>query len=492
MMVTFRAPAADRIDPPASVRLHRPVVAIVGVIVVVTLVSLLLTHSLSYDAESWVVWAREITGGRRLMTWDGPTWKPLPALVIAPFTWISRGEADVYYWQAIVRVGALLGVAGVFAVTRRAGGMAAAMLAGLLVLVSSWWFYFALLGTAESLMVPLSAGAVLAQQHATRAEAADATAGARNWTALAAFLAWLDCLIRPEVVPFALLYAAWLLWQRRRRVRALLIATAWAAAGVASVAIAWEVPGLFRTGPSTLSTATGNAPVVTDAVHARIPFLAVFQQIYSTSGVTVIPALLVLAGLVIIVAEAWRAGRVGGLRGVTAAWTPTWGIGVASLGYVLVVAVMTQAGFAGNPRYLIPALAGLDGFAALTALRLLRMVVERVSRGRADRPAPHAAAATSRSTAATAVTVIVITAAAFVFAYSTTHARFVYVNARTQLENLVRTQVAQYPCEGRVRTYANTNSTLSLYTGNSMAATMPPKHARTHPHRFVYCERAAG
>jgi hypothetical protein len=82
--------------------------------------------------------AREVAGPTSLTTAGGPAWKPLPVLLIAPFTLFTRGEADVSIWLCIARAGALLAVAGVAAIAGRIAGRHAAVIAGLLVVISPW------------------------------------------------------------------------------------------------------------------------------------------------------------------------------------------------------------------------------------------------------------------------------------------------------------------------------------------------------------------
>ena len=155
-------------------------------------ISLLITKAIAFDPEAWIVWVRELFGPGYLTTGGGPAWKPLPVLVIGPFTWISRGDADVYVWLLIARTGALLAVAGVAALAWRIAGRYAAAIAAVVVVASPWWFYNGILGNAEPLMVALIAGAVLAHD-----------AGARRTAAVLVFAA---ALVRPEVWPFALVY----------------------------------------------------------------------------------------------------------------------------------------------------------------------------------------------------------------------------------------------------------------------------------------------
>jgi len=67
--------------------------------------SLVVPTALGYDAWAWMVWARELGRGD-LATIAGPSWKPLPALVVAPVTLVADAAAP-WVWLALVRAAAV-------------------------------------------------------------------------------------------------------------------------------------------------------------------------------------------------------------------------------------------------------------------------------------------------------------------------------------------------------------------------------------------------
>ncbi|MGB2712513.1 MAG: hypothetical protein WBC33_13500, partial [Conexibacter sp.] len=48
--------------------------------------TLLAPSSPSYDPFAWLVWGRELDGGEPFGLAGGPSWKPLPVLLAAPFS----------------------------------------------------------------------------------------------------------------------------------------------------------------------------------------------------------------------------------------------------------------------------------------------------------------------------------------------------------------------------------------------------------------------
>jgi hypothetical protein len=283
-------------------------------------VSLLITDAIAFDPEAWIVWSRELFGPGYLTTGGGPAWRPLPVLVIGPFTWITRGEADVYLWLLIARTGALLAVAGVAALAWRIAGRYAAAIAAVVVVASPWWFYNGILGNAEPLMVALIAGAVLAHD-----------AGARRAAAVLTFAA---ALVRPEVWPFALIYGVWLVGRDRRRAVVLV-------GCVAVVLGAWGVPELLHTGATAVGAATGKATSAS-ARYSSIPFLAVFKDAFDQ--LTAIPGVLAVFALVVIGAQIISTGRAGGIRRVRASLTLEWTIGLFVVGWITIVGAISRSG----------------------------------------------------------------------------------------------------------------------------------------------------
>jgi hypothetical protein len=420
----------------------------VGLAVVLALlvagISLLLTHAIGNDPEAWIVWAREAAGPGILQT-SGPSWKPLPVILIAPFTLFTRGEADVYWWLLVARAGAVLAVLGAASLARRAGGPAAAVLTALLIVLSPWWFYNAILGDAEPLMVALIIGAVLAYE-----------AGYEAFGSLSLGLA---ALVRPELIPLALLFGAWcVLTGPRRRQRAVLFT-----AGAGLVLLGWLVPSIIHSGLGASTVARASRPTAGAAKNAAIPFLAVFKNTFTE--LTPLPGILVGATVVMMLGSLLRGVRtgvgdvIGGLsrRPATAA-------ALFGLAWVMVVAVMAQAGFPGNSRYLIPGLAALVLCAALEATRL-------------------AAGALWRG----ALVVTVISASTFAISVHTLHLQVEAASAHTREVALMRREITETPCSGYRVTFAGDVTTLAQVTDQSIAQTTPPKDMRLPGGRLVVC-----
>jgi hypothetical protein len=157
--------------------------------------TVLIAPALGYDAWAWMVWARELTD-LSLDTTGGPSWKPLPVLVSAPFAWID-GLAP-FLWLALVRGAALYAIwlAGRCA-ARLAGPAAAAAFsfAAFGLLVSTDLPRTALYGSSEPLLVVFVLGALLLHLR-------DRPLSALSLLALAG-------LIRPELWLLAPIYAIW-------------------------------------------------------------------------------------------------------------------------------------------------------------------------------------------------------------------------------------------------------------------------------------------
>ena len=146
--------------------------------------------------------------------------------------------------------------------------------------------------------------------------------------------------------PFLGLYGLWL-WREGDRVAPAL--------GFAVVAFGWLLPdalgtdGLFAAGSTARKTASEGS-----AQLAAVPFLAVLWDAVDQLGIAAVP--LAVAALV-----PWRRADPA-LRALA----------LAGAAYVLIVAVSAQAGFAGNPRYLVPAEALFCVLAGAGAARVPR------------------------------------------------------------------------------------------------------------------------
>jgi hypothetical protein len=294
--------------------------------------SLLLPWALAFDPWSWLVWGRDVTRFE-LDTAGGPSWKPLP--VVAATVLAFAGGAAPALWLVLARAGGLLAAAGAAVLAGRLAGTAAAVAAALVLELSSWWVFNTALGNSEGLL----AAAVL--------WAAVAHLGGRTRVALALGLA--AALLRPEAWPFLGLYALWL-WRTRRESPSVL------ALALLPVPVLWFGPDVIGVGGALgASDAARGTASPQSAVYADVPALEVLVDFADL----VTPP--VLLGAVLGVALGGHTARA---------------LGAGAFAWVALVAVMTQAGYAGNPRYNVaPAaiacvLAGIG--VAATARRLIR------------------------------------------------------------------------------------------------------------------------
>jgi hypothetical protein len=276
-------------------------------------VSLLLPWALAFDPWSWLVWGREVTR-LELDTAGGPSWKPLP--VVATTILTLAGGAAPALWLVLARAGGLLAIAGAAALAGRLAGGVAAVAAAAAMALSDWWLLNTALGNSEGLLAAAAVWAVVAQ-----------LAG-RHRIALALLLA--AALLRPEAWPFLGGYALWL-WRTGREPLGLLAVT------LLPVPLLWFGPDVLGAGGALgASSAARGTASPQSAVYADFPALEVLADF---AELLTIPALL--------------AAAAGAALGGTIARR----LAAAGLAWVALVAVMTQAGYAGNPRYNVAAAA---------------------------------------------------------------------------------------------------------------------------------------
>ena len=297
---------------------------------VVAAVSLLGPWALAFDPQAWVVWGRDVLDGQ-LDTSTGPSWKPLPLLFTTPFA--ATGDLAPALWLIIARAAGLLALAGAARLAWRLAGPAAAVGAAATMLLSPWWAYNTALGNSEGMLAAAVLWAVVAHLEGRYVAAC--------------LLGLAAALLRPEAWPFEILYGIWL-WRRDPQARPAVVLAA-----VALPAL-WLGPDVVGAGGALgASHAALGQPTTGSAQLARIPALAVLGD---AAELLTLPALVAAA---VAVATGGRSARP------LAAGAAVW---------VVIVAVMTQAGYAGNPRYLVAAaavgcvLAGV-GAAALARTR---------------------------------------------------------------------------------------------------------------------------
>jgi hypothetical protein len=311
--------------------------------------SLLFARQATYDPTAWLIWGREIVHGD-LSTTAGPSWKPLPILVTAP-TALLGDAAQQQIWLVVARAGALAALVLVYRLAWRLEGPVAGVIATLALLLSSGYATRTFRGDSEGLLVAVALGAV------------EAHLGGRRRLTFGLIVA--ATLVRPELFVFAVGYGLWLVWRAptaRARRRTLAIATG---AGVLVVA-AWLIPEKIGSGQLFRAAARALEPVAGSPATASFPFLATF-----TNAAPVLPWPLYAAGVGYVVAA------LVGVRRSRESW-PALGLALAAIAtaVMVLIALMAQAGFTGNVRYLtIPiALAGVLGAAGLVRLAKVALV----------------------------------------------------------------------------------------------------------------------
>ena len=281
--------------------------------VVAAALSLLLPWALAFDPQAWVVWGRD-AGRLELDTRGGPSWKPLPVVITTPLA--LTGDPAPALWLVVARTGGLLALAGAWALAARIGGTTAGAAAAGVMALSPWWMFNTALGNSEGLLAAAVLWAVLAH-----------LAGR---TRLALALGTAAALLRPEVWPFLGLYGLWL-WRSDRAARPAVVAAA------IVVPALWLGPDLLGIGGAlSASRAARGEPSLGSAALEDVPGLAVLAD--AVSLMTVPAAVAAVVGTI--------AG--GPLARALAAAAAAW---------IAIVAVMAQAGYAGNPRYLVAAMA---------------------------------------------------------------------------------------------------------------------------------------
>ncbi len=288
---------------------------VIACCLLVGVATVLVAPALGYDAWAWMVWARELTA-LSLDTSGGPSWKPLPVLVSAPFAWVD-GLAP-FLWLSLVRAAALyaLWLAGRCA-ARLAGApvaLAAFGFAAFGLLVSTDLPRTALYGSSEPLLVVFVLGALLLHLQE------------RRITALS--LLALAGLVRPELWLLALIYGVWCARQSGRN-RSLI------AALVITPPLIWMLLDWLGSGGLAQGAQTAQSTTPTSAARAALPALEVVSRL----GDSVIAPVLALALVALLIAWRRRNREVLLLAALVVCW-------------VAVVAVMAQFGFTGARRYL--------------------------------------------------------------------------------------------------------------------------------------------
>lgn len=296
--------------------------------------SLLLPYHPVYDPWAWLIWGREIAHGG-LETAAGPSWKPLPVLICAPLSLL--GEAAPDGWLLIARSGWLIAplLAGLLAArlageeTGRWRWAGAALAAGSVALTADSFtppLRQFTGGLSEPLLVALVLGAVWA-----------ALDERRGWVL---GLGTAAALLRPEVWPFLAIWGYYAT-RERPRLRAAAIAVA------VLVPLAWFVPDIVGAGNPLEGGET-----------ARAGGLEPLDGLAVVGRALAAPLAACWIGLALLlwqsdIANQWFAKA----RSADDSGRALSILLAGALAWILLVAAMAVAGFAGLPRFLAPATA---------------------------------------------------------------------------------------------------------------------------------------
>ncbi len=306
--------------------LSRPMVMPIAICLALGAVSLLLPSEPSYDPWAWMVWGRELAM-LDLDTNGGPSFKPLPVLVIAVFSPLSKVNDGIppAIWLVIARAGGLLALymafrlAGRFSGGPRAVRWGAGVLAAVALLLTPLWVRYMAHGNEAPMAIFFLLWGI--ERHLD---------GKRNHALILGFLA---CLLRPEVAPFIGAYGAYLFWKFPEQ-RKLAIGLAIA------LPVLWLVPEWIGSGNplGAGQKATGEPPWSLSLRDK--PWLAALERAHGLIGLAL--EIGVIAALVLAIKD--RDKPVLWLTGAAAAW-------------VGLIVLMTQLGFSGNSRYFLVPLA---------------------------------------------------------------------------------------------------------------------------------------
>ena len=302
-------------------------------------VSLAAPATLGYDPWAWMVWGRELAH-LDLATTGGPSWKPLPPLVLAPLSVL--GGAAPYVWLALMRAAGVVAVVAAFRIAARIAGPVAGTAAALALILTPDLYRTAVSGSSEPLLVALVLGAV--DRHLAR----------RHGTALV--LVALAALLRPEAWPFLILYGAWT-WRACPGLRR------WAVVLVVAPVLVWLGLDWAGSGGALHGAQVAQDTAEGSAAHDAVPALEVLRR--GTSALLWPTFVLLAAGVALAVRR--RDRLVLGLTGIALAW-------------VTIVAVMAQDGYPGLRRYLVAPAALACVIAGVGLVWLLQSLAGRRSR----------------------------------------------------------------------------------------------------------------
>ncbi|MDQ3587327.1 MAG: hypothetical protein M3375_03110 [Actinomycetota bacterium] len=313
---------------------------VLGCLVLAALSLLLPARGLHFDSWAWVVWGRQIPL-LELDTLGGPSWKPFPVVftaIFAPFSKIDDG-IPAMLWLIVARAGGFLSIAMAYRLASRLAGperwvaVTAGMTAAAVMCITPRWGLLIAQGFTE----PLAAGLLLwgIERHLD---------GHRGH---AFFLGFLVALNRPEFWPLLGLYAVFV-WLKEPEHRALV------AGCLVLLPVMWLVPEWIGSGDPLSAGKQARSEPAWSLSRQEHPWLAALHR---SAGLMLHPLkLCALFGLV------WGIHR------------RNWAIiamGGAVAFWLVLVSIMTQGGFSGNPRYFLLAVGLTTVLAGIGVARLV-------------------------------------------------------------------------------------------------------------------------
>jgi hypothetical protein len=334
-------PDAERRGPVGLLRVHPELTIGAALLALGTALVLWARTRPGFDPYGWLVWGHQTLAGN-LDTNAAPSWKPLPYVFTTPFA--LAGHYQLWLWMiasvAIALSGSIFAGRIAYRLTggpaeRRWPAVCAGVFAGVALLgIQDYWHYI-LSYQSDPLIVALCLGAVDAH-----------LSGRPRWAFAFACLASLG---RPEVWPFAGLYALWA-WRAIPAMRKLIVA------GVAIMLALWfGIPALTSRTPF---VAASNALGSGRRLHSD----KVFGTIHRFLELHSLP--LELAALAAVVIAIVHRDRI------------TLAIAAVAACWVVIEIAFSLHGWPGLGRYMFPAAGLMVALAGVAVGRLLAGVPE--------------------------------------------------------------------------------------------------------------------
>ena len=189
---TTHTPAAAAPHAAIPIRLTMLLLVVLAFVAAISVVAL--GSVTAPDANAWLSWAHQVTGGHSIDFQFGPSWKPLPFITMLGLSLPSTSFASAG-WLFITRFAWLSVSLLIFLIVSARASRLCAIIAALLPLAIPAWVNIGLVGDAEAVVVALSLTAVLCHFKG-------------HWLSVIALLT-LACLARPELWPFLAAYEIW-------------------------------------------------------------------------------------------------------------------------------------------------------------------------------------------------------------------------------------------------------------------------------------------